>query len=294
MKLSRFVTGFVAVALMAFMVSDALGQGRRGDGGGRGGQPGGGFPGRGGGPGGGPGFGGGDIGMMLLALDEVQTELEVSPQQKEGLDKIAEKAREAGAAARGGERPDFGNMSDTERQAFFDRIRKETEARAAEMKGQLEEVLLPQQIARLDEIKLQVRGIQALQDNEVTAKLNVTDDQKKKLAEIRDSQQDRMREMFQGGGGGGGDPRAAFQKLREDIEKETLAVLDTTQQAEFEKMKGEKFDLPEGFGRFGGGGPGGPGGFGRGGGPGGGPGGGGPGGGGPGNRGGRGGRPPAE
>lgn len=293
MKLTRFVTGLVAVALMALMVCDVHAQGRRGgEGGGRGG-PQGGF--RGGPPGGfGGGFGrGGDNSLFLLRIEEVQTELEISPQQKEALEKLAEQAR--------GERPEFGNireMSEEQRREAFEKMRKQAEERMAEVKGQLEEVLLPQQLDRLEEISLQVRGVQALEDDEVAAKLNLTEAQKKKMADVREAQQEkmreRMREMFQAGGGpgaGGGDFREAFGKLREEMEKEILAVLDSGQQAKFEEMKGEKFEMPENFGR----GPGGPGG------PGGGPGGGrfGRGPGGPGGPGGapggrRGGRPETE
>ncbi len=270
MKLSRFATGFVAVALVAFVVSDVLGQDqtpRRGGGGGRGGAPGG-FPGRGpGGPGGFGGFGGrpggGDMTMALLRVDEVQKELEVSPDQKEALEKLAEKARS--------ERPDFGNfrdMSEADRTAAFEKMRKQSDEMTAMVR---EEVLLPNQVERIDEIALQVRGVQALEDEEVAKKLTITADQKAKFASIREAQGAKMREMFQGGGGQGGFDREAFGKLREDMEKDMLAVLNTDQQKKFEEMKGEKFDMPEGaMGRGGfGGGPGGPGGFGGGGRPGG-------------------------
>jgi nanoRNase/pAp phosphatase (c-di-AMP/oligoRNAs hydrolase) len=195
--------------------------------------------------------------MGLLRVEEVQTELEVSPQQKEALVKMEEQARS--------ERPDFGSfrdMSEADRQAMFEKIRKQAE----EAKEQLQEVLLPQQLERLDQIALQIRGVQALDDAEVAAKLEITADQKKKLVEVRESQQEKMREqmreLFQGGGGGGGDPRAAFAKVREEMEKEILTVLNAGQQKKFEEMKGEKFEMPESFGRggFGGGPPGGGGG----------------------------------
>jgi hypothetical protein len=292
MKISRVVTGFLAVALMVLMVSDSFAQERRGGG------PPGGFQGR-RGPGGGPGFGGfggrGGSDMMkfgLLRMEQVQTELEISPQQKEALEKLAEQGRE--------DRPDFGgirDMSESERSAFFEKMRKDAEERAAEMKAQLEEVLLPQQSDRLDEIALQVRGIQALEDEDVASKLKITETQKQKMGEVRESMGEKMREqmraMFQGGGRPDREAmekaRADMEKLRGDIEKEVLAVLSSDQQKQFEEMKGEKFEMPEGFGRFGGpGGPGG-GGFGRGGrgGPDGGQ-------GGPGGRRERGGRPEAE
>jgi hypothetical protein len=287
MKLTQLVTGLVAMALMALMVCDVHAQQRRGGGGPQGGFRGG-APGgfRGGPPG---GFGrGGDNSLFLLRIEEVQTELEISPQQKEALDKMAEQAR--------GDRPDFNafrEMSEEERRAAFEKMRKEAEERMSEVKAQLEEVLLPQQLDRLEEISLQVRGVQALEDDEVAAKLKITEAQKQKMAEVRETQgekmRERMREMFQGGGGPGGDFREVFGKLREEMEKEVLAVLDSSQQTQFAEMKGEPFEMPENLGR----GPGGPGGgrFRGPGGPGGGPG----AQGGPGGRGGRrGGRPQAE
>jgi hypothetical protein len=286
MKLSRFVTGFVAVALMAFVVSDALGQGRRG--GGRGG-PGGGFQGRGGGFAMGMGGRGvGDMKMRLLRVEEVKTELEVSPAQDDAIEKLMMQMGERLREQFGGDRPDFRNMNEDEQREFFDKMRKQAEERAAERDSQLEEVLLPQQLERLDQIALQRLGVQALEDEEVAGKLKITDTQKQKMTEVQESLRERMREAFQGGGGRE-NIRETFGKIREEIEKELLAVLTSDQQKQFEEMKGEKFDMPEGalgaFGR----GPGGPGGGFRGG-PGGGP-------GGPGGPGGRrrgGGRPEAE
>ena len=41
--------------------------------------------------------------------------------------------------------------------------------------------------------------------------------------------------------------REAFGKVREDIETQVLAVLTASQKTTFEKMKGEKFEMPEGL-----------------------------------------------
>jgi len=247
MKLSRIVTGIFSVALLAFLVTDALGQdqGRRGRGGPPGGGPGGGF--------GGFGRGGGDPTMGLLRMDEVKAELQISPDQEEALTKLAEQGR--------GERPegvDFRNMSEEERNAFFAKMQKEQQERNKKMKEQLEEVLLPDQMDRLNEIALQVRGVQALSDEKVAADLKITAEQKKRLEEVREELQqksrDQMRELFTSGDRE--KMREAFAKIRQDMEDGILGVLSSEQQKEFEKMKGEKFDMPEGAGRGGfGGGP---------------------------------------
>lgn len=267
MKFKSLMTGLVALGLMTFLAADLQAQrpgGQGGQGGGfRGGQGGGA---RGGFQGGMGGFGGGMRGgssnvMSLLRIEAVQTELEISPAQKEAIEKLSEQGR--------GERPDFGNfreMSEEERREMFEKMRKQAEERAKEMEAQLEEVLLPQQIERLEQISLQLRGVQALGDPKVAGKLGITEAQKKELEEARDSlgekMRDRMREMFQGGGGPQGDLREAMTNMREEMEKEILGVLTKSQQEKFEELKGEKFEMPENMGRggrgnFGRGGPGG-------------------------------------
>ncbi len=250
MKVTRFMTGLLAASLVALLVSSVQAQGQRG--GERGGERGG-FRGGPGGQSGGfrggfGGGGGGDNTMGLLRIEAVQTELEISPVQKEALEKLAEQGR--------GERPDFGNfreMSEEERREAFEKMRARSEERAAEMREQLEEVLLPQQIERLQEISLQIRGIQALDDPKVAEKLGLTEEQKSKLAEARQGQADkmreRMREMFQGGGGAQGNIREAMGKMREEMEEEILAVLSSDQQKKFEEMKGADFEMPENMGR---------------------------------------------
>jgi hypothetical protein len=257
MKLSRILTGILSVALLAFMVSDTLGQdqGRRGDRGGRGGAGGGQRGGPGGGGQRGGQRGGGDPTMQLLRIEEVRVELQIAPDQEEALTKMAEQGR--GERGERGERPDFGNMSEEERNALFAKARKEQEERTKKMKEQLEEVLVLPQIERLEQLALQFRGIQALSDEKVVAALKITEAQKKKMEEVRSKQGEQMRELF--ASGDRDKMREAFGKMRQEMEDGTLAVLTSDQKKEFEEMKGEAFEFPEsaraGFG--GGGGPGG-------------------------------------
>ncbi|MDE0865105.1 MAG: hypothetical protein OSA98_15045 [Rubripirellula sp.] len=257
MKLSRKLTGLLAVALLAFMVTGAVGQeqdqgGRGGAGGGRGGA-GGGFGSRGGGSFGGGRTGGGDMTMTLLRLEPVRTELEISPDQEEALTKMTEQNRQ--------ERPsgDFRNMSEDERTEFFAKMRKQSEERTAKMKEQLEEVLFPEQLERLEQINIQLQGIAALQNAEVAKKLKMTAAQTKELEEVRngimEKMRDSMREIFASGNREG--IREKIEKMRDDMEGDVLAVLNTDQKKKFEEMKGEPFEMPEGAMRGGRGGQGG-------------------------------------
>ena len=261
MKLSRKVTGLLSVALLAFMVTPAMAQ-QRGQGGqgGRGGAGGGGFGGRGGGGSMFGGRGGGDMTQTLLRIEAIRTELEISPDQEEALTKMQEQGRT--------ERPsgDFRNMSEEERTEFFTKMRKQAEERNAKMKEQLEEVLFPEQLERLQEINIQLQGIAALRNEDVAKELKITEAQKKELEEVQagmmEKMREGMRELFTSGGGREG-MREKIEKMREDMEGDVLGVLTSDQKKKFEEMKGEKFEMPEGaFGRGGQGGQGGRGGFG--------------------------------
>jgi Spy/CpxP family protein refolding chaperone len=111
------------------------------------------------------------------------------------------------------------------------------------------------QKARLKELSLQSRGATALEDDEVIAALKITDEQKKKLADIREEGNKLIEEAMQAlrGGGGGGDAGEARRKLgamRKELTDKALAVLTPEQAKQLEKLKGAKFDFPpqRGFG----------------------------------------------
>ncbi len=234
------------------------GEGGRGPGGG---GPGGRFGGMGGGMMGGGMMGGqsGDAVMLALLREEsVRTELELLPDQVEGLQKIAESTR--------GQRPEMGNfreMSEEERRAAFEKMRAEAEKRMAETKEKVEEVLLPAQFERLEQIALQVRGDRALAQEDVQKKLSFTEEQKTKVAGLVTSFGDKMREMFSSGDREGA--REKYEEGQKQMVSDLLAVLTPEQKAEYDKLKGKPFateglEMGRGFG--GRGGQGGPGGFG--------------------------------
>ena len=277
MKVTRIVTGIVAVAILALVVNDAVGQDegrRRGDRGGERGGPGGGR----GGPGGfgGGGFGGGGFGggrggpgggrggqiqdptMQLLRVEAVREELELLPDQVDALAKISENARS------GFQRPDFDfrNATEEERGEFFEKMQEQLRERAEEMQAQLEEVLLPEQYDRLKELGVQVMGMRALSLDRVADELGISDSQKEELADVTASVQDKVREMMSSGNRDRDAMRAQMEEIREGVESDLMDVLTADQRKSFEEMKGKPFEFPEGaMGRGGpGGGRGGPGG----------------------------------
>jgi len=211
----------------------------------------GGFGGRPGGMRGGPM--GGAPELALLRSAEVRQELEVMPDQAEALQKIEK---------RGEERPrgpaegfDFRNASEDERAEMFKKMQTMREEVAKEQKELLKEVLFPEQIERLDQLMLQMRGIMALGEPDVQERLGMTTTQVDKLKQIRSDQEtkmrDSMREIWQSGDREG--IRDKMTEMRKDVESKVLEQLDPKQKEKFESMKGKPFDFsairpPEGRG----------------------------------------------
>ena len=206
----------ICLGVCAVVASPALAQGR----GGRGGFG---------------GFGG----PNLVAGEQVQKELKVTAEQKEKIDAILKEARDA--RPQGG-RQNFREMSEADRTKLFE----EGQKRNAETQKKLEGALNADQVKRLKEINLQVRGTSgALNDPEVAKELKLTDEQVTALKTISDETNKKRRELFGNGGGGGGGQgnREKMEQLNKDANDESLAVLKDDQKTQFEKMKGEKFEL---------------------------------------------------
>ncbi|MCC9603408.1 hypothetical protein LOC67_22900 [Stieleria sp. JC731] len=242
----------LCAAILSMIATDASAQ-RGGRGGGRGGFPGGGFGGP-GGPGGFGGFGGGSV-LGLLRIDEVKEEIDLLPDQEEAVGKIEEGRPRM-------ERPERG--ADVDRDAMreqFEKFREEMTAFDKKATEQLEEVLDPMQLERLQQIEVQTMGIRALQIDRVATALKLSDADKKKIEEtIQSGTQDMMssmREMFQSGDREG--IREKMESARKELEDKVMGNLTSEQKKEFEELKGKPFEMPErgGFGRGGRGGPGG-------------------------------------
>jgi hypothetical protein len=187
--------------------------------------------------------------MDLVNIEAVQKEIEVLDDQLAAVKKAGEEARAAREAQPGqGPRPDYQNMSDAEREKAMAEFRARREKETAAANAKLGEILLPHQIARLEQISLQQRmrmlGMGVLVDPKVAAKLSLTDEQNKKVAAQSEAAGARIRELFQGGNREGA--REKMEQIRKESDEKFLAVLTADQKAQFEKMKGETFQMPEG------------------------------------------------
>jgi Spy/CpxP family protein refolding chaperone len=208
------------------------------------------------GPGGGRGgFGGGgrfNDPTFLLGAEQVQKELELSDEQKTSVQKLVDDNRQA--------MMDLRNSG-----ASFQDVGDKMQERAKDNKKKVDDLLLPPQRERLEQIGLQIAGANALSRSDVAEKLGLSDDQKSKLKELADDAQEKRMALFSSG------PPADQQEMQDRIQKaqkisgdqkdKAMAVLTAEQKDKLEKMQGKKFELdlsqmmPRGG--FGGGGQGG-------------------------------------
>ncbi len=185
--------------------------------------------------------------LGLLRVEQVQKELKLSEDQLSKVSEIGEKLqvemREQYAGLR-----EIQDMQ--ERRAKMTEMSNQFDEKA---RGQLREVLSREQMMRLFQIRLRVRGtLDALNNRWIAGRLELTDEQKKKAAELdkatqdkiseayaplRDLSQEERREKM-------AELREKITKLREDAEQKAAGLLTAEQKEALEKMKGEKFELP--------------------------------------------------
>ncbi len=183
----------------------------------------------------------------LIQVEQVQKEIELLDDQKAKLKEVAEKT----SALR---REMFAAMQDLNREQRREKmgeLREKMEAQTKDLRAQVEKILMPNQIARLKEINIQVQGLRALSNPEVVEALKITDAQQKELEEVRSRNSEDFRSLYSGIRDLSDEERTKkmaeirekMSKRRETQEADMLKVLTSKQQKQFEEMKGEKFEL---------------------------------------------------
>ena len=174
--------------------------------------------------------------LLWLAKDrDVQKDLRVVDDQKAAIHKLWEAApRIAGEQRFGPPRTD----------AELEKLQRWIQERNKNIREDLSKILLPAQMARFEEIRLQIslqfEGIGTVLDPEVAGRLNLTDDQKSKLQTIWTEWADKTRELNRPGV----DVQGRRKKLAEfgkEAETKAMAVLTDAQRKQWEDMKGKPF-----------------------------------------------------
>jgi hypothetical protein len=187
--------------------------------------------------------------IMLLRVDAVQKELSLNEEQAKSI-------ADVGAQMQSDAMEIFSGLQDLtpeERQKELPELMKLMTEKAKELQAKVDKILMPPQSARLKELSIQRRGVEALQDDEVAKALKISDEQKKKLVGLRDEAGEKQQEIIQAVLSGGGDRsgiREKIQALQKEFGEKALAILSSEQREQFEKLKGAKFDFPpqRGFG----------------------------------------------
>ena len=120
--------------------------------------------------------------FWLLQIEQVQKELKLADDQKAKVREIGEKIRDEW-------RKQWEAVRELPREQQREKmleLLKKRQARTKEIRKQIEKVLLPDQLARLKQIRLQVQGTRALANPEVQTALNITEQQKQAFEGIRE------------------------------------------------------------------------------------------------------------
>ncbi len=215
---------------------------------------------------GGPRVAGGNL-LFLLRVEEVRKEIRLDEIQVELVKAVEEEVH----SNQPPQRFNFREATEKEREKYFAERRARVEKDAKATKKMLATVLSKDQMKRLTEISIQQQGTGILNDSDVAEQLNITAEQKERIAETQQASSEelrsKMREFFQGGNRGGNrrgfegenfeEIRKKLTELRAKAVKNVLAVLTPEQQKQFDAMKGKKFEMPRrpfgGRGVFGGG-----------------------------------------
>ena len=145
------------------------------------------------------------------------------------------------------------DLPEAEQAAKMREFQTKSEAAAkkvnATMEPKLKELLTADQLKRLGEIKIQANGIGSLVDAAVVKELGLSEEQQKKIADIRAEGDKARTELLRGGN------QEAFAKARE-LAEQTLTkatdLLDAGQKEKLAGLKGKPFDVAQLGGRGGG------------------------------------------
>jgi Spy/CpxP family protein refolding chaperone len=178
---------------------------------------------------------------LVASLDEVQTDLKLTDEQKTEIETINDDTRDK-------MRDLFSEGGPPDMEAF-QKLNEEATT-------QVEKLLEPAQVQRLQQITLQVNGASALNDAALREKLHFTDEQTTKFEEARDANREAMQDAMDDlGDVSREERRAKMDELRQAADDRLLAVLTPEQKTEFEAMKGAPLEIDRSQlrGRFGGG-----------------------------------------
>ena len=180
--------------------------------------------------------------VFLLNQEQVQKELKLNEEQTGKVTEISKKLmgemREQWASLR--------EITDQEKQ--WAKMAELSDQMNRKARTQLQDVISREQRGRLNQIRMQIRGpAYTLNSKRTASRLKLTDEQRKKLAEIDKDLQQKVSEAIKGSRDLSQEERgkrfAQLGKLRQKANQEALKLLTAEQKEGLEKMQGKKFEL---------------------------------------------------
>ena len=227
--MNKLLTKILAIGVIACTSASLLAQDRPGRGGGGGGMRQGGMMGmRGGGFANNP--------ALLVQRADVQRDINLSADQKTKLEAMNAEMREKMQA----------QMEEMRAGGSFDRDKMQAamQAMQEESKKKLAAILTPEQMKRVGEIGVQMRGTRAVMDPEIQKTLGLSEDQKAKIKELQEKQQAANRtvmEKVQSGELTREQSRETMDKNNKIMDAELAKVLTAAQNGKLKEMGGKPF-----------------------------------------------------
>ncbi len=183
------------------------------------------------------GFGGGMGGpIALLGNPGVQKELKLDEGQVEKATALAAEVRTKMTSMRD-------DLQGLEGQGLMTKRAELLKPSNEDAMKKAKEFLKEGQLARLEQVELQQRGANALNDPAIAKKLAITEEQATKVKSMMTDMQSEAREIQQSAGD---DRQAAMQKiqaLRKETNTKVMSLMTDDQKQTWKEMTGEPFEV---------------------------------------------------
>lgn len=169
--------------------------------------------------------------IRWLYMESVKKDLELVDEQTQKINQIRTDLQKETSEM-------YKKMRDLSREERMKRYREMNEELAEKIENQIKEVLLPEQLARLKEVALQMKlrsyyGLgQALSGDDLVESLDISERQKKELLKVQQEVQQEIRQKTM----------EFNAKIRAEAQEKILKVLSKKQRDKLEKMQGDKFE----------------------------------------------------
>ena len=176
------------------------------------------------------GFGRRQSGLLgVLRREEVRTEIKLTPEQVDKIEKIGEDISNRGRELFSG----FRDASPEEREQLLEKMRTRGQALQEATDAELKKILSAEQTARVQQLSLHSQGLRALENKEIAQQIKISAEQQNKIGELIEQANQTRRERRRQGGGRGN--RAEQQA---ELEQALQAVLTADQKQHWKKMLG--------------------------------------------------------